>query len=271
VAALHHITDGGDARCAPYRNLPDADLAARHGRFVAEGRLVVRRLLSQSSLAVESLMVTAPALTAIEDLLAARSDLPVYVVPQAIMNGITGFNIHRGCLAIGLRPPARSWSALTAAARRLLVLERIANADNVGACFRNAAAFGMDAVLLDGRSTDPLYRKAIRTSMGAALAIPFARADSIADAVRALDASGWTVLALTPGGRTPLCAIAVEAADRVALVVGHEGEGLSPATLEACRQHVRIPMAQGVDSLNVATAAAVGMYEVGRQESGRRT
>lgn len=263
MGTFHHIADAGDPRCAAYRNLPDPELAARRGRFVAEGRLVVRRLLAGSRFAVESVMVTEPALAAVADLLAARPDLPVYVVPQAVMNDVTGFNIHRGCLAMGERPPVPPWPTLAAAVRRLLVLERIGNADNVGAAFRNAAALGAGGVLLGPACADPLYRKAIRTSMGAALTLPFARAHPWPDVLGALRSNGWAVVALTPRGDTPLPEIATAGNDRpVAIVVGHEGEGLTGEALAACSHRVRIPMAAGADSVNVATAAAIALYEL---------
>jgi tRNA G18 (ribose-2'-O)-methylase SpoU len=192
--------------------------------------------------------------------------MPVYVVPQHVMNAIAGFNIHRGCLALGERPPAGDWRELARHARRLAVLERIGDADNVGSIFRNSAAFGIDGVLIGPSCADPLYRKAIRTSMGAALSMPFARVDDWPEALTTLSRMGYALVAMTPDAAAPpLREVAVLAAERaVAVVLGHEGEGLAPAALAACRYRARIPMAAGADSLNVATAAAIAFYELTR-------
>ena len=251
-----------DQRLADYRNIPDPELVGRRGLFVAEGRLVVRRLLEESRLVARSVMVTGAALASIADALATRPNLPVYRVSQAMMDGVTGFNIHRGCLAIGERPADTPWSAVVTGARTILVLEGIGNPDNVGGIFRNAVAFGVDAVLLGPACADPLYRKAIRTSMGAALLVPFASAEPWPNALRQLQALGFVVVALTPSADARLLHdVAAQCADRpIAIVLGHEGEGLTTEALEACEHRARIPMA-GCDSLNVASAAAIALYE----------
>ena len=256
------VESNADARLDDYRNVPDRELLERRGLFVAEGRLVVTRLL-QSALTTRSVMVTPPAYESLQHAFTAHTGIPVYVVSQAVMNGITGFHLHRGCLAIGERPRVRSWRDVIAPQSCVLVLERVANADNVGGIFRNAAAFGAGAVLLDPASTDPLYRKAIRTSMAAALTVPFARAEPWPDVLRELREEGFTTVALTPApGALPLRECAARLRDqRVALVFGHEGEGLTAAALDACEYHARIPIASAVDSLNVASAAAVALYE----------
>jgi tRNA G18 (ribose-2'-O)-methylase SpoU len=264
VAVLHDVTSIDDPRCAGYRIVSDPGLAARDGRFVAEGRLVVRRLLAQARFEVESVMVTPAAHRAVADLLPARPSLPVYLVPQAVMNGITGFDLHRGCLAIGRRPAPGAWSELASATTRLIVLERIGNADNVGAIFRNGAALGAGGVLLGPACADPLYRKAIRTSMGAALTMPYADAGDWPGRLTSLRAQGWLVVALTPRGDRTLREAAAHPAGRVAVVAGHEGDGLSDAALAACDIRARIPMTPGTDSMNVATAAAIALYEFGR-------
>jgi len=259
------IADADDARIQAFRNVPDPELLRTYGLFVAEGRLVVRRLLGSSRLTTRAVLVTEPALCAIQDALAHRGDVPVYVVSQQIMNGLVGFNIHRGCLALGERPDPRRWPALVSAARRLVVLERVANADNVGSIFRNAAAFGVDAVLLGPSCTDPLYRKAIRTSIGASLVVPFATAEPWPEALVELGRDGWLVIALTPAPDAPLLREVLcerRPGDRVAIVLGHEGEGLTRAALDAATMRARIPMALGADSLNVATAGAIALYEL---------
>lgn len=252
---------------ADYRNVPDPELVARRGLFVAEGRLVVRRLLTTSAYATRSVMATEAAYTSVRDVVDARPELPVYLVPQHVMNAVVGYNIHRGCLALGERPPAREWRALADAAQSLVVLERVGNADNVGATFRNAAAFGADAVLLGPACADPLYRKAIRTSMGAALVVPFAEADAWPDALCTLRASGFALVAMTPAAdAAPLRDVARAIGSRpVAVVLGHEGEGLTEDALRACDYRARIPMTPGADSLNVATAAAVALYELNQR------
>ena len=260
------VSSASHERLAAYRNLPDAELLAQHGVFVAEGRLVVRRLL-ESQLVTQSVMVTEPALASLEDVLARHDDLPVYVVPQAVMNAITGFNIHRGCLALGERPAARSLTELTQAAQRLVAVERVSNADNVGSIFRNAAAFGIDGVLVGPSCTDPLYRKAIRTSMGAALTMPFVEAEPWPGVLQDLQTDGWNVIAMTPSPTAlPLADVArVVGGHRVVVLVGHEGEGLTQDSLAASSYQARIPMAAGVDSVNVATALAIALYEINRE------
>jgi tRNA G18 (ribose-2'-O)-methylase SpoU len=265
------IEDAADPRLHGYKGVLEPELAARNGIFIAEGRLVVRRLLAGSRLTPRSVLVTDAPLAALADVLERRPALPVFVVPQPVMNAITGFNIHRGCLAIGERPAPRPWRELIQLPTPksqlptpvVVVLERIANADNVGGVFRNAAAFGASAVLIDPASTDPLYRKAIRTSMGASLQVPFARADPWPAALIDLRDLGFAVIAMTPApGARPLRDVADAVAGRpAAIVLGHEGDGLTTGTLAACEFHARIPIGSGVDSLNVASAAAVALYE----------
>ena len=258
------VNDESDERIADYGNVPDPELLARRRLFVAEGRLVVRRLLTASGLPVRSVLVTDPALAALGDAFAGRPDVPVYVVPQRVMDGVAGFHIHRGCLALGERRPPGDWQAVVRVARRVAILERLGNADNVGSVFRNAAAFGLDGVLIGPSCADPLYRKAIRTSMGAALTLPFTRAEPWPGILRRLRDDGWIVVAMVPASGAPSIrdVFAVTARERVAVVIGHEGEGLTHEALDACEHHARIPIAEAVDSLNAATAAAIAFYEL---------
>ena len=255
-----------DPRLSAYRNVPDADLLTQHGLFVAEGRLVVRRLLADSRLTTQSVMVTEVAMDSLADVLLTRDGLPVYVVPQPVMNAIAGFNIHRGCLAIGERPPRRSLVDLATNTRRLVAMERVGNADNVGAIFRNAVAFGADGILVGPSCADPLYRKAIRTSMAAVLTMPFADAQPWPGVLIDLHTEGWTVIALTPSSSAlPLADVAdIVRGQPTVVVVGHEGEGLSSDSVAASSYQARIPMAAGVDSVNVATAVAIALYELTR-------
>ena len=260
------IGGAADPRIADYRNVPDRELLRRRGLFVAEGRLVVVRLLASARFRTRSVMLTEAAHTALATDLRLRPDLPVYIVPQPLMNEVAGFDIHRGCLAIGERPPLAPWQGVASGARVLLMLEGIANADNIGGIFRNASALGAGAVLLDSVSTDPLYRKAIRTSMGAALHVPFARMAPWPDAFDELRRSGVTIAGMTPSpAATPLPdVVRTLQGRRVAILLGHEGEGLTPGAAARCDVLARIPMRDDVDSLNVATAAGIALYEFQR-------
>lgn len=262
--SITYVDAANDQRLADFRGVSDPELASQHGVFIAEGRLVVRRLLIDSPLATRAVMVTPSALKPLEDALAHKPDLPVYLVSKDVMEGVAGFNIHRGCLASGVRPPRADWRAVVAGARRVVILERVGDADNVGAIFRSAAAFRADAILLGPACADPLYRKAIRTSMGAALTLRFADADPWPATLTELIAHGWAVAGLTPAADAmPLRDFStITRPHRVALVVGHEGDGLTDEALEACNYRVRIPIRASVDSLNVATAAAIGLYEL---------
>ena len=266
------VDDAGDPRLADFLGIPDPQLARVRGVFVAEGRLVVSRLLA-SRFVTRSVMVTPAALGGLARELQGQPCLPVYVVPQEVMNAVAGFNIHRGCLAIGERPAPVTWQEVADVRRGgpsgppaggvLVALEHVGNADNIGATFRAAAAFGADGVLLDDGCADPLYRKAIRTSMGAALQLPFALDVPLADALAGLRSGGWTIVGLTPaaGATSAREVFARTRGARVGLVLGHEGDGISAATAAACTELARIPMRHEVDSLNVAMAAGIALYE----------
>jgi tRNA G18 (ribose-2'-O)-methylase SpoU len=251
-----HVSSASDVRLDDYRNIPDPELLRDRGIFIAEGRHVVRRLLASSRFPTRSLLLTPAAFDALADALPGP-DIPVFVVSQAEMTAVAGFNIHRGCLAIGERPRAVPWENVVSGASRVVVLEQVSNADNVGGIFRNAAAFGTGAVLLGPCCADPLYRKAVRTSMGAAVRVPFAAMPEWPRDLAALHAAGFTLVALTPDRDAPPL---TRLDGRVALLLGHEGDGLSAAALAHADMRARIPLAEGVDSLNVASAAAVGLY-----------
>lgn len=256
-----------DPRLADYRDLGDAARRVRDGVFVAESRFVVRRLLAASPFHARSVLATAPALAGLDDVLAARPVPPrVYVAERALIERVTGFDFHRGCLAVGERGVPREPAALLAAARLLVVLERVADPDNVGAVFRNAAAFGADAVLLSPGTADPLYRKAVRVSLGATLTTPFATlADWPADLAQ-LRAAGFALVALAPDpGAEDLGTFAADPLPpRLALLVGTEGDGLGAAVRAAADVAVRIPMAPGVEALNVATATGIALHRLAR-------
>jgi tRNA G18 (ribose-2'-O)-methylase SpoU len=265
-----------DPRLADYRHVPDPELLRRGEVFVAEGRLVVRALLASSPFRTRSVLLTENAFHALADVIEPRlANLSVFLVEQGAIEALTGFNIHRGCLAIGERPLRATVDDLLTrlpTARRLVVLERIANADNMGAIFRNAVAFGADAVALGPGCCDPLYRKAIRVSMGAALRVPFGHADDWKVDLDRLPAAGFTVAALvTAEGEEDLVryASAFPSGGKLALMAGSEGAGLTPEALDHADVALRIPMAPGVDSLNVATATGIALHRFFAEEARR--
>ena len=235
----------------------------REGRFIAEGTVVLRHLLEGRHFTAESILVLESRLRGIADLLVQTpAKIPVYVACRAVMDSVAGFPIHRGILAVGLRNPDQDAAVLLDGlppAATVVVCIGIANHDNVGSIFRNAAAFGADAVLLDRTSCDPLYRKAIRVSVGAALTVPFAIFDDVDGLVRELASRDFLQLALSPGGDRDLRAI--QRAPRTAIYLGTEGEGL-PAALIARLMATRISLAAGFDSLNVAAASAIALHHL---------
>lgn len=279
---VERIDCANDPRLATYRSLGDRELLVERGLFVAEGRLVVSRVIDNPRYRLQSLLVNDAALhdlaPSIERL---DASVPVLVCRTDDFLTVTGFHIHRGCLALVERPAAASVEQIVESAHTLVVLEAVANADNVGGVFRTAAAFGADGVLLSPTCCDPLYRKAIRTSMGAALTVGFARVDphdwpAVLTRVRA---SGMTIVALTPrepsepldefaarwgqaGFRTGSDAGPTRARRRLALVVGAEGSGLSPAVERAADHRVRIPISDRVDSLNLSVAAGIALHRL---------
>jgi tRNA G18 (ribose-2'-O)-methylase SpoU len=261
------VDNAADPRLADYAPLSDAALLQARQLFIAEGRLVVERVLGDRSLTVRSLLLNDASLHALQASIGSLpAATPVYVTAVEHFAAITGFNLHRGCLALVERPPVRSPAALAQTARTLVVLEAVTNADNVGGVFRNAAAFGVDAVLLSPTCCDPLYRKAVRTSMAATLQVPFARIESWPDDLRMLKARGFTVVALTPRGNSETidAFAAGDQPERVALLVGSEGAGLSDGADAAADRRVRIPISSRVDSLNLAVAAGIAMSRLSR-------
>lgn len=248
-----------DPRVAGYRSIADQHRLDELGVFVAEGRLVVRRLIELQHWEIESILVTSPAIENLNDIL-SHTTAPIYVADQDVMNGIAGFNIHRGCLALVRRGNIATLDRIAAGPlSRILMLEGVNNPDNVGGLFRTAAAFGIELVVLGPNCGDPLYRKAVRTSMAATLAVPFAQARQWPGAIRDLRADGFTVVALTPSlHAAPL--EDVRPIPKLALLVGSEGAGLTKEALSAASMSARIPMAAAVDSLNVTTAASIAMY-----------
>jgi tRNA G18 (ribose-2'-O)-methylase SpoU len=256
-----------DPRLDDYRHVADPAALRSRGVFVAEGRLVVARLAEQRRHVVRSVLLTETAAAAMPATLAALgADVPVYVVPQAVMNAVVGFNIHRGCLALAERPAPGGLEALPLGTiDRLVVAEGVNNPDNVGGLFRNAAALGAGAVVLGPGCGDPLYRKAIRTSMAATLQLPWAHAGAWPGALHAVRAAGIGVVACTPSADAPSL-YDIDLPERAAVLVGAEGDGLTAGALAAADVRVRIPMHGGMDSLNVATAAAVVLGALNRAQ-----
>ncbi|MGO4573946.1 TrmH family RNA methyltransferase [Microvirga sp. 2TAF3] len=257
------ITDPDDPRIEAYRAVRERDLVGREHRFVAEGEVVLRVLLKQARFSIESLLLSENRLESLAEATAILpSDVPVYAASRAVMDAIVGFPIHRGVLAVAHRaalPPVDELLAGLPHEALVVGLVGLANHDNVGGIFRNAAAFGADAVLLDEATCDPLYRKAIRVSVGGALVVPFTRTPSADAMVQGLQKAGFEVLSLTPSGQEILGRI--QRTSRTALLLGAEGPGLPPSLLARTRT-VTIPMSGGFDSLNVATTSGIALHHL---------
>ena len=258
------IADPADPRLAPYAAMRERDLVGRAGRFIVEGEVTLRLMLShRARFRTESILLLPERVAGLAAAIEACPERPpVLVADRAVMSAVAGFPIHRGVLAVGIRGDgARSEALVPPAPRRALVvgLAGLTNHDNVGGLFRNAAAFGADAVLLDAGTCDPLYRKAIRVSAGAALTVPFARLAPGIDWFETAAVLGLEPLALSPSGTEDVADLAPPS--RVLLVLGTEGPGL-PASVLARMRGLRIVMAPGFDSLNVATAGAIALHRL---------
>ena len=256
------VSSASDPRLAPYLAVKERDLARRDGRFIVEGKVTVARLIENARFPVESLFLAESRVEPMAPLLAKLDpSVPVYTAPQSVMDQAVGFHLHRGVLALARRGAEPACDELVASFAfhdpvTLLALIGLSNHDNVGACFRNAAALGANAVLLDAGSCDPLYRKSIRVSAGTALSLPFARSGDGASIFSALATAQIECWALTPHGGEALHTL--KPPPRLALVLGAEGPGLPADLMDRCRR-VSIAMSPGVDSLNVATAGAIAL------------
>ena len=258
---IDRVASPDDPRLDPYRRVAEPRWIREQGLFVAEGRLVVERLLAFDRFRIHSILVNRAAAEAMGPLLAA-APATVLACDDPTLESITGYNFHRGCLALVYRPPALQAGAFRDA-RWLIGIESVANPDNIGGLFRTAAAFGIDGIILNATSGDPLYRKALRTSMGTALRTPYARVEAWHDTLGELRERGFRVVALTPGGGAKdLREFASTAGtdDRVILLVGAEGAGLDPATRALADVSVRIEIDRAVDSLNVVVAAGIALH-----------
>lgn len=265
--SMQRIDDPGDPRIAGFVSIKERDLTGRQGRFIAEGTVVLRMLAAAHEagrgFAAEAILLLENRLAGVEDILVRfPPTVPVYVADAQVFDAIAGFNMHRGVLALGRREGEPGRDVLIAslpASSLVLAACGISNHDNMGALFRNAAAFGVDAVLMDETSCDPLYRKAIRVSVGSVLTVPFAREGSVVAMLERLQAAGFAIWGLSPAGETDLGAIPPAA--RTALLMGTEGEGLPQSVLTSIRT-ARIRQRPGLDSLNVSTAAGIALHQV---------
>lgn len=256
------ISDPHDARLADYRDLRDVQLRkhleAEHGLFIAEGEKVLRRAV-ESGHAARSFLMAERWLDGLADVLSG-SDAPCYVVTEELAEQVTGFHVHRGALASLARTPLPSVEEVLASARSVLVLEDVVDHTNVGAIFRSGAALGFDAVLLAPRCADPLYRRSVKVGMGAVFSLPWTRLPDWYGALPDLTMRGFTTVALTLAEDAVPVEEAVAGVDRIALVLGSEGHGLSARWEAAADKRAIIPMRAGIDSLNVAAATAVACY-----------
>ena len=262
MAHLVSIADLADPRFADYAHLTDVALkksGGEHGLYLAESLLVLQRAL-RAGHAPRSILALG---TSVDEALEAVADfdVPVFAGPPELLEQLTGYLLHRGLIASMHRPALPTVAGLLATSKRVVILENVVDPTNVGAIFRSVAAIGADAVLVTPRCSDPFYRRAIRVSMGTVLQVPWTRTPDWASLRALLSEAGFHVaaLALTEDA-VDLRSFAANAPERVALVLGTEGEGLTPEALAAADTVVQVPMRHGIDSLNVAAAAAVAMY-----------
>lgn len=266
MARVVPVDDRGDPRLVEVSGLNDAQARAvteaEHGCFVVEGLLVLEAVVLQSPYRLRSVLVSESKLDRVLDVL-GDTDVDVFVGTPALLESVTGFPIHRGIIASAARIPLPTVDSLLADASRIALVEGLNDHENMGAMFRNAAAFGVDAILVDPTAADPLYRRSVRVSMGHLLHVPWTRTESLPDGLAPLRDAGFTTVALTPGGETSIHDL--PPIDRLAWLVGAEGPGLAGATMDAADIRVRIPIRSAVDSLNVATAAAIAFsHDPGR-------
>ena len=267
MAELIRVDDATDPRLSDYRDLRDVELRkhleAEQGLFLAEGEKVVRRAV-EGGFRPRSFLMSPRWLDGLADVL-EPSEAPCYVVSEDLAEQVTGFHVHRGALASLHRQPLPTVSEVVAGARSVVVLEDVVDHANVGAIFRSAAGFGMDAVVVSPRCADPLYRRSVKVARGAVFSIPYARMESWYDGVPALAAAGFTTIALSLAQDAVEIERAVAGLDKVALLLGSEGHGLSQRWMGMADVRAVIPMVGGVDSLNVAAATAVACYLTARR------
>lgn len=265
MADLITVDDPEDPRLRDYTGLTDVELRRKRepaeGLFIAEGEKVIRRA-RHAGYEMRSMLLSAKWVDVMRDVI-DEVPAPVYAVSPVLAERVTGYHVHRGALASMQRKPLPTAGELLRSARRVVIMESVNDHTNIGAIFRSAAALGMDAVLLSPDCADPLYRRSVKVSMGAVFSVPYARLESWPKGLETVRESGFKLLALTPDEKaSAIDEAAPHRLERVALMLGAEGEGLSTKALMAADEWVRIPMAHGVDSLNVGAAAAVAFYAV---------
>ena len=268
---IHYLESAGDPRVSDYTQLTDVHLRKlrepAEGMYIAESSRVLRRALAAGH-RPRSFFLAEKWLADLQDVLAAYPDVPAFIGSAALLEEITGFHLHRGAMAAMQRPEPVPLHELLAGARRVAVLEDIVDHTNVGAIFRSAAALDVDAVLISPRCGDPLYRRSVRVSMGTVFQVPWARLESWPQDLSLLKEAGFAVAALElTGDAVDVDVLAARNPDRLALVLGTEGAGMSAETLAAVDLAVKIPMRTGVDSLNVAAASAVAFWELRHRRS----
>ncbi len=258
MASVIPVDDRDDPRLVEVSGLNDAQARAvteaEHGCFVVEGLLVLEAVVLDSPYRLRSVLVSESKLARVLHVL-GDTDVDVFVGTPALLESVTGFPIHRGIIASAARIPLPSVEEVVCDARRVVVVEGLNDHENMGAMFRNAAAFGVGGILLDPTAADPMYRRSVRVSMGHLLHVPWTRTRPLPQGLAPLHDAGFTTVALTPAGETSIDELAPT--DRLAWIVGAEGPGLDDATMAAADIRARIPIAATVDSLNVATAAAI--------------
>jgi tRNA G18 (ribose-2'-O)-methylase SpoU len=267
VPQVIDVDEPNDPRLDDFRDLTTADRRpdrpGGRGLVIAEGVVVVQRMV-RSPYPVRALLGVRRRIDALAADLAAYPDqnLPCYVTSADVMADVVGFHLNRGVLAVADRAPEPDLATVTGSARLLCVLEGVGDHENLGSIFRNAAGLGVDAVLLGPGCSDPLYRRAVRVSMGHVLRVPFTRLPAWPVGLEQLKATGFRVLALTPNRDAVPLHMAARGGGRTAVLLGSEGYGLTEQAMAAADERVRIPMSGDVDSLNVATAAAIAFHTV---------
>jgi tRNA G18 (ribose-2'-O)-methylase SpoU len=271
VAELITVEDPADPRLRDYVALTDVELRRRRepeeGLFIAEGEKVIRRAV-RAGYRMRSMLLSAKWIDVMRDVI-GEVPAPVYAVAPEIAEQVTGYHVHRGAIASMQRKPLPAAEDILRTARRVALLEGIVDHTNIGAVYRSAAALGMDAILLSPDCADPLYRRAVKVSMGTVFSVPYAVLDPWPRSLETLREAGFSLLALTPHeNATPLSEVSPKLLDRCAVMLGSEGNGLSTEALRAADAWVRIPMSHGVDSLNIAAAAAVSFYALAESARG---
>ncbi|GGU69621.1 rRNA methyltransferase [Streptomyces albospinus] len=265
MAEIITVEDPDDLRLRDYTGLTDVELRRRRepaeGLFIAEGEKVIRRA-RHAGYEMRSMLLSAKWVDVMRDVI-DEVPAPVYAVSPDLAERVTGYHVHRGALASMQRKPLPDAAELLRTTRRIVVMEAVNDHTNIGAIFRSAAALGMDAVLLSPDCADPLYRRSVKVSMGAVFSVPYARLESWPRDLAVVREAGFKLLALTPADQaTAIDTAAPHTLERAALMLGAEGGGLTTGALRAADEWVRIPMAHGIDSLNVGAAAAVAFYAV---------